>query len=524
MAEERGPARQRVALKRYVTIARRVEEEVPPGARMALWRELAAEHGVTVRTLQRRYRRFRQAGSLEGLMPPARRADAGSLRAMPEAVLAAAAQLRREQPARSTRMLILLLEERFPELKGRIGRVTLDRHLRRLGLTRRRLQEAGRVLRRFQSPHRNALWIADFNFPALQWRDGSELSPTVILAILDHATRRLMHFAAHPARDAQAVERGLQEAIAAFGLPGRFYTDNGSELVSRLVLGALGELGIRHVASTVGVPESRGAIERLFRTFEESFLPEMAAKAMVPTLDELNRYLLAWAREGYERSPHDGLAGRTPLQAWEEDRAPLRRAEPVHLSGAFLLRELRRVDKTALISVRGHRYLCADALVGAQVQVRFHPTRPDQPVQLWLQDRFLQMAFPYVPPAEVPRQPPAAPKPQGPGQSALDIFDRQRRQRLEQTLQQALPVVPDGLPFTEAAAAALLERLLDRRLDEQERRWLGETWRRCGGLQAERCDRALTAFISRHGTDQHLLYYLDQIEAAHLRAAREGKS
>ena len=165
MAEERGPARQRVALKRYVTIARRVEEEVPPGARMALWRELAAEHGVTVRTLQRRYRRFRQAGSLEGLMPPARRADAGSLRAMPEAVLAAAAQLRREQPARSTRMLILLLEERFPELKGRIGRVTLDRHLRRLGLTRRRLQEAGRVLRRFQSPHRNALWIADFSVP-----------------------------------------------------------------------------------------------------------------------------------------------------------------------------------------------------------------------------------------------------------------------------------------------------------------------------------------------------------------------
>ena len=66
-----GPERQRVGLKRYVTIARRVEEEVPPGARMALWRELAVEHGVTVRTLQRRYRRFRQAGGFEGLLPPA---------------------------------------------------------------------------------------------------------------------------------------------------------------------------------------------------------------------------------------------------------------------------------------------------------------------------------------------------------------------------------------------------------------------------------------------------------------------
>ena len=521
---EEGPTRQRVALKRYVTIARRVEEDVPAGARMDLWRELAAEHGVTVRTLQRRYRRFQQMGSLEGLMPPARRADAGSLRALAEEVLAAAVQLRREQPARSTQMLVLLLEDRFPELKGRIARRTMDRHLRQLGMTRRRLQESGRVLRRFQSPHRNALWIGDFNFPALQWRDGSELRPTVILAIIDHATRRLMHFAAHPARDSCAVERGLQEAIAAFGEPGRFYHDNGAELMSRLVRGALEELGIRHIASTVGVPEGRGAIERAFRTFEESFLPEMAAKAMVPTLDELNRYLLAWAREHYERTPHDGLGGRTPLQAWEEDQAPLRRAEPVQLSGAFLLRELRRVDKTALISVLGHRYLCADALVGAQVQVRFHPAHPDQPVQIWLRDRFVQMAFPYVLLEQVPRQPRAAPKPQGPGQSALDIFDRQRRERLEQTLHEALPSVPGELPFTEAAAAALLERLLDRRLDEQERRWLGETWRRCGGLQAERCDRALTAFIARHGTGQHLLYYLDQIEAAHLRAARGGTS
>ena len=56
MTDDGGPGRQRVALKRYVTIARQVEEDVPPGARMALWRELAAEHGVTVRTLQRRYR------------------------------------------------------------------------------------------------------------------------------------------------------------------------------------------------------------------------------------------------------------------------------------------------------------------------------------------------------------------------------------------------------------------------------------------------------------------------------------
>ena len=121
--------RQRVALKRYRAIAARVEAEVAPGARMALWRDLAAEYGVTVRSLQRWYRRFMQGGGFEALMPPEHRKDQGQLRALPEEALQAAVALRRAQPARSTRGLILLLEAQFPELKGCIHRVTLDRHL-----------------------------------------------------------------------------------------------------------------------------------------------------------------------------------------------------------------------------------------------------------------------------------------------------------------------------------------------------------------------------------------------------------
>ena len=43
-----GPGdRQKIALSHYAAIAPRIEREVPQGARMALWRELAREHGVT---------------------------------------------------------------------------------------------------------------------------------------------------------------------------------------------------------------------------------------------------------------------------------------------------------------------------------------------------------------------------------------------------------------------------------------------------------------------------------------------
>ena len=62
------------------------------------------------------------------------------------------------------------------------------------------------------------------------------------------------------------------------------------------------------------------------------------------------------------------------------------------------------MDKTALISVKHHKFLCSAVLVGAQVQVRYHPARLDQPVQFWQHDRFLQLAFPYVAPERVPHE------------------------------------------------------------------------------------------------------------------------
>ena len=355
-----------------------------------------------------------------------------------------------------------------------------------------------------------------------------EQKPAVILGIIDHHTRRLMHFAAHPNRQATTVEDGLKSAMATFGLPASLYTDNGAELVGSLVDGACAKLGIRHICSGVGLPEGRGAIERFFRTFQESFLPEMAAKAMVPTLPELNRYLGAWRHEFYERQPHEGLEKGTdgvhlsPLSAWEADPTPQHPVDPARLNAAFLLGVTRRVDKTALVSLAGVRYLCPDPLVGAKVELRYHPTRPGEPLQIWENDRFVGLAFPYVPPEQVPHRPTAPPAPPvtGPTASALDILDAQRQQHLQTTLDAALPTPAQSLPFTEAAAAALLERALGRRLAAQEPRWLADTWRRCGGLDPAICAAALSAFIARHGTGQHLVHYLDQIQQEHVRLRR----
>jgi len=124
-----GPRdRQKIALSHYVAIAPRIEHEVPPGERMALWRQLAIEHGVTVRTLQRWHQTFLKEG-LDGLAPAEHRSDRGQLRALPETLLDAAVQLRREQPERGSSALILLLEAR----SALCPQMRLGRHRCRVG-------------------------------------------------------------------------------------------------------------------------------------------------------------------------------------------------------------------------------------------------------------------------------------------------------------------------------------------------------------------------------------------------------
>lgn len=520
MDEER---RLHIALHRYAAIDRLVEAEIPRGGQASVLRALAAEHGHHPDTLWRWARRFQQGG-LDQLKPPARRADAGALRGLTPEMLTLAVRLREEEPRRSTTTLIELMVRLHPQWRGKMARPTLDRHLRRLGKTRKRLAHPTRVLRRFAMAARNDLWVADFCLPELSFQQGGETHRAILLAIIDHKTRFVPAAAFVPSRQAVFVEELLRHAIALCGLPRSFFVDNGAELVGSLVAGGCAHLGIRHIRASVGEPESRGVVERYFRTVQDSFVPEMAAKGMLPTLDELNRYWDAWL-EFYHTRPHAGLDGRCPRQAWEEDPAPLRRVDPVTVEGAFLLREHRRVDKTALITWEGRHYLCADALVGERVEIRFHPARQDA-LQLWKDGRFLQVAPRYLPPENVPHQPKAPPRPT-PQESLLDLLDRERQQDLRQHLA-ALPpaAVPTaGAHFTEAMAAALLEQALGRNLEGRELQWLAESWRHSGGWSADLTARAVTAYRACFGPGRHLAYYLEFIQTAHLKARQaEGEA
>lgn len=115
---------------------------------------------VSVSTL-RRYLTLYQEGGFAALHPQPC-ADKGRVRAFPPEVLDAAIALRAEQPARTTPMLVELLQ-REPTLKldQPINAHTLTTQLRQRGHSRRLLGQASRAYRRFERDHSNSLWQGD---------------------------------------------------------------------------------------------------------------------------------------------------------------------------------------------------------------------------------------------------------------------------------------------------------------------------------------------------------------------------
>ncbi len=93
-------------------------------------------------------------------------------------------------------------------------------------------------------------------------------------------------------------------------------TDNGAEVASPTnkahhpIERMLQELRIKHRYTRPYRPQTDGKIERFWRTLDEDLLDETTFESVEELKDELMQYLLYYNTE----RPHQGLAGKTPLQ------------------------------------------------------------------------------------------------------------------------------------------------------------------------------------------------------------------
>ena len=355
-----------VGLFRYALIRDAADPELSTRQRGRLVRSLAeTEHqgpfGQPVRpsraTIDRWIRDWRRGG-FDALVPSPRQVGPRT----PAEVLDLAAALKREVPERTAAQVAAILRAHAgwaPDER------TLQRHFVRLELTTRPNGQPPAAFGRFEADAPNQRWTGDaLHGPTVGGRKA------ILCAFIDDHSRMLTGYRWARREDTVRLEAALRGGLAARGIPGSIYVDNGSAFVDKQLLRACASLGIRLVHSRPGQPEGRGKIERVFRTVREQFLVEIGSGRELDDIEQLNTLFTAWVETVYHRRAHSETR-QTPWDRWSVITPPL--PTPAQLREAFLWSEWRTVTKTATVGLHGNRYQVDAALVGRKVELVFDP-------------------------------------------------------------------------------------------------------------------------------------------------------
>lgn len=524
---------QMLALFRYQVVGRLVEEELGPGMVVTTVNNITAEAhylpGSGARTVKPRtiydWRKQYVEGGLDALLPKVR-CDKGQRRALSDAVLERAIELRKEVPERWTKTLIdIMAREGLLAREPAFDRSTLDRHLDRRGYSRRRMGIQGtRRTIKMAFEHFGDLWVGDYHHgPLVRGPDGNALV-SKIGAFLDHRTRYPVADRYYLSEKFDTLRDTLYRALLRWGAPKRIYVDNGKVYRARRLRFGLKRIDCDLVHSRPYYSEGRGLIERFWQAVK-AFEAEIEARGELITIHELNTLWEAYREERYCRVVHSSL-GMTPVEAIAA--VVPRHVDPQVLSRLFLLRETRTVHKKdACVPVLGVRFRCEAALRGREVEVEFDPNALDA-IDVFLDGQRVQRAFPQ-PLGEAPephREPPERPP------LSTDYLALVRRDYDRRLIEQARPLAYADLAvetsFDAGAFAAVVIGIagLDGKTTTVQRE-IALFWEQLGPLPEDIARIGVEHAARLHGRGRHPSVYLHAIKTlvlAHWRSSPSSLS
>ena len=162
------------------------------------------------------------------------------------------------------------------------------------------------LLRKLEIARSNHVWCTDITY--LPMRRGF----LYLVAIMDWATRKVLAWRVSNTMDVSFCVEALEEALARYGKPKIFNTDQGSQFTSDTFTGVLRGAGIKVSMDGRGRWMDNVFIERLWRSlkYECVYLNDFE------TGSELRAGLGRWFDYYNNCRPHSTLAGQTPTEAY----------------------------------------------------------------------------------------------------------------------------------------------------------------------------------------------------------------
>jgi len=380
---------------RYSIIAELLNPYLNRAERRALMRQKAGRRyeipysersSLSPDCIRKWYAAFQRFGK-EGLRPKVR-SDKGLCRALAAEESAALLEYLEAHPQLTAKAVYRKLKEQGV-VGSELSKSALSRLVVAAGLKReeRLRDQDGRQQLKFAFKYPLECVQADMMHAFELPDERGKRRRAILMVILDDATRRVVYGAFSFRESSLEFEYGLRHVLLAHGRIGKIFCDNGSAFVSGETLRILSILGIPLIHSRVGAASSRGKVERHFRTVRDQFLRPLD-KDSVRSLADLNARFHTWLESEYHRSPHRGLGGQSPLEAWLQKAHHIIRLDPtVDLDEVFRHECRRRIYGDCTFTLDGVLYEVPAVLKGKVIKVRFNPFQSTRKLELLYENR-----------------------------------------------------------------------------------------------------------------------------------------
>lgn len=328
-------------------------------------------HYLGEKTIQAWFYTWRKQG-IAGLVPKVR-LDRGQSKLSPP-TQAAIVAAKRDNPRRSIRQILRLLEAAGTVARDTLSRSAIHRLLQQQGLSRiTGSASQPEEKRSFTAAHAGDIWYGDVMHGPRMTVKG-QLRKTYLVSLIDDASRLITHSAFCLGETALDIEGVLKQALLRRGAPIKIVVDNGAAYRANTLQGICARLSIHLIFCRPYAPEGKGKLERWHRTFRDQFLSELDPRR-IAHLDDLNARLWAWLEQVYHRTPHAGLDGLTPLARYQQDLATIRSLGPraAQIDELFLHRINRFVRKDGTVSYLGARFEVPFELAGKTIRLVIDP-------------------------------------------------------------------------------------------------------------------------------------------------------
>lgn len=237
--------------------------------------------------------------------------------------------------------------------------------------------------RRYEREYPNDVWQGDTTYGPYITIDGKKYR-TYLIHFIDDNSRLVVGYGFYLNDNAINVQKTLKKAIKTYGIPKQIYLDNGKSYKNCQLSLICARLGIKLTHTHPYDPESKGKVERCFKTIKEGWMNSRNWNTF-KSLEDLENDYEEYLFNDYINKVHSELED-TPNNVWHKgiENVKWRRLGEEKIEEAFMHEIKRKVSKDGVISIDNELYEVDSVYAGDEVIIRYYISNKDK---MWVYEK-----------------------------------------------------------------------------------------------------------------------------------------